>query len=116
MEAVDEKLNLINFSSQEEICHEGSKACKVVYCGDTGRVFTVGFSRFSDRQYSVWDDKNLNTPLRQENIDSSSGILTPYYDHDTKIVFVGGKVLIHFVLVITFINCKTENINSCSIA
>ncbi|XP_066983917.1 coronin-1A-like isoform X15 [Macrobrachium rosenbergii] len=76
---------------QEEICHEGSKACKVVYCGDTGRVFTVGFSRFSDRQYAVWDEKNLNTPLRQENIDSSSGILTPYYDHDTKIVFVAGK-------------------------
>ncbi|XP_068250444.1 coronin-2B-like [Palaemon carinicauda] len=76
---------------QEELCHEGSKACKVVYCGDTGRVFTVGFSRFSDRQYAVWDDKNLNTPLRQENIDSSSGILTPYYDHDTKIVFVAGK-------------------------
>lgn len=36
------------------ICHEGSKSCKVVYLGDTGRLFTTGFSRFSDRQWAVW--------------------------------------------------------------
>lgn len=74
------------------MCHEGSKACKAVYCGDTGLVFTTGFSRFSDRQYGVWDEKNLNTPLRLDNIDSSSGVLTPFYDHDTRVVFVAGKV------------------------
>ena len=28
-----------------------------------------------------------------EVVDCSSGILIPYYDHDTKIVFVAGKVL-----------------------
>lgn len=77
---------------QEGMCHEGSKACKAVYCGDTGLVFTTGFSRFSDRQYGVWDEKNLNTPLRLDNIDSSSGVLTPFYDHDTRVVFVAGKV------------------------
>ncbi|KAK7080135.1 hypothetical protein SK128_009405 [Halocaridina rubra] len=91
----DKRLRIVDPLSgkllQEELCHEGSKACKVVYCGDTGRLFTVGFSRFSDRQYAVWDEKNLNTPLRLETIDSSSGILNPYYDHDTKIVFVAGK-------------------------
>lgn len=27
-----------------------------------------------------------------EVVDCSSGILMPYYDHDTKIVFVAGKV------------------------
>ena len=77
---------------QEGLCHEGSKACKAVYCGDTGLVFTTGFSRFSDRQYGVWDEKNLNTPLRLDTIDSSSGVLTPFYDHDTRVVFVAGKV------------------------
>ncbi|XP_063601798.1 coronin-1A-like isoform X1 [Penaeus indicus] len=91
----DKRLRVIDPLSgkllQETICHEGSKACKAVYCGDTGKVFTTGFSRFSDRQYGVWDEKNLNTPLRLDVIDSSSGILTPFYDHDTKIVFVAGK-------------------------
>ncbi|XP_071034431.1 coronin-2B [Parasteatoda tepidariorum] len=34
---------------------------------------------------------NLDTPLRIENIDSSSGVLFPFYDHDTKMVYVAGK-------------------------
>ena len=27
-----------------------------------------------------------------DTIDSSSGVLFPYYDYDTKVVFVAGKV------------------------
>ncbi|KAK8394547.1 hypothetical protein O3P69_006598 [Scylla paramamosain] len=91
----DKRLRIIDPLSgkvlQEGLCHEGSKACKAVYCGDMGLVFTTGFSRFSDRQYGVWDEKNLNTPLRLDTIDSSSGVLTPFYDHDTRVVFVAGK-------------------------
>ncbi|XP_050740437.1 coronin-1A-like isoform X4 [Eriocheir sinensis] len=91
----DKRLRIIDPLSgkllQEGMCHEGSKACKAVYCGDTGLVFTTGFSRFSDRQFGVWDEKNFNTPLRLDNIDSSSGVLTPFYDHDTRVVFVAGK-------------------------
>ncbi|KAK4313656.1 hypothetical protein Pmani_015011 [Petrolisthes manimaculis] len=91
----DKRLRVIDPRSgkllQEGVCHEGSKACKAVYCGDTGLIFTTGFSRFSDRQYGVWDEKSLNSPLRLDTIDSSSGVLTPYYDHDTRVVFVAGK-------------------------
>jgi hypothetical protein len=36
--------------------------------------------------------RNLNDPLKMENIDSSSGILIPFYDPDTNIVFLAGKV------------------------
>jgi coronin-2 len=73
------------------ICHEGSKSCKVVYLGESGRLFTTGFSRFSDRQWAVWEQTDLQNPLRLENIDSSSGVLFPFYDHDTKMVYVAGK-------------------------
>jgi len=45
----------------------------VVYLGDTGRLFTTGFSKFSDRQYAVWSQNDLSQPLEVENIDSSSG-------------------------------------------
>lgn len=31
-------------------------------------------------------------PLKLENLDTSSGVLTPYYDFDTKVLFVAGKV------------------------
>ncbi|CAL4059815.1 unnamed protein product, partial [Meganyctiphanes norvegica] len=91
----DKRLRIIDPRSgkllQEGICHEGSKACKVVYLGDTGMVFTTGFSHFSDRQYAVWDEKDLSSPLALEAIDSSCSILTPFYDHDTRVVFVAGK-------------------------
>ncbi|XP_076322678.1 coronin-2B-like isoform X2 [Tachypleus tridentatus] len=72
-------------------CHQGSKASKVVFLGDTGRVFTTGFSKYSDRQWAVWSQYDLRGPLKIENIDSSSGVIFPYYDHDTKMVFLVGK-------------------------
>ncbi|GAB6019222.1 Coronin-2B, variant 2 [Chamberlinius hualienensis] len=75
----------------EGVCHSGSKAAKVVYLGDTGRLFTAGFSRHSDRQWAVWSQDDLTKPLRTENIDSSSGVLFPYYDHDTKMAYLAGK-------------------------
>lgn len=31
-------------------------------------------------------------PLKLENLDTSSGVMTPYYDFDTKVLFVAGKV------------------------
>ncbi|KAK4008941.1 hypothetical protein OUZ56_014062 [Daphnia magna] len=76
---------------KEGICHVGSKSSKVVYLGDTGRLFTTGFSRQSDRQYALWSQDDLSTPLRCEMIDSSSGILIPYYDPDTRMIYVAGK-------------------------
>ncbi|MCL4133431.1 UNVERIFIED_CONTAM: hypothetical protein GTU68_030836, partial [Idotea baltica] len=76
----------------ENVCHEGPKASKAVYLGDTGMILTTGFSRFSDRQLAVWSDQDTSTPLKIDTIDSSSGVLTPYYDHDTRLVFIAGKV------------------------
>lgn len=76
---------------REGLCHGGSKASKAVFLGDTGRIFTSGFSRFSDRQWAVWSQDDLSKPLRIENIDSSSGVLFPYYDHDTKMAYLAGK-------------------------
>ena len=64
---------------------------QVAYLGDTGRLFTTGFSKFSDRQYAVWSQNDLSKPLTMEIIDSSSGVLFPFYDHDTRMVYVAGK-------------------------
>jgi len=43
--------------------------------------------------------ENLSKPLRSEDIDASSGILMPYYDFDTKVMFLAGKVCIAFLRV-----------------
>ncbi len=47
---------------------------QVVYLGETGKLFTTGFSKFSDREYAVWSEDDLSSPLKIEAIDSSSGI------------------------------------------
>ena len=33
----------------------------------------------------------MSEPLRMESIDSSSGVLFPFYDHDTRMIYVAGK-------------------------
>ena len=59
--------------------------------GASGRLLTTGFSRHSDRQYSIWDQNDLSKPLTTDTIDSSSGVVFPFYDSDTNIVFLAGK-------------------------
>jgi len=91
----DKKLRIVDPRSGQLIkegkSHHGTKASKVVYLGASGKLFTTGFSKFSDRQYGIWSEKDLSQPLKMETIDSSSGILTPYYDQDTNMVYVAGK-------------------------
>ena len=62
-----------------------------MYLGDSGRIFTTGFSRFNDREYCVWSQHDLSKALERDSIDSSSGVLFPFYDYDTKIIFLAGK-------------------------
>ena len=62
-----------------------------MYLGDSGRLFTTGFSKFSDRQYALWSQHDLSSPLKIESIDCSSGVLFPFYDHDTRMIYVAGK-------------------------
>ncbi|KAF5274440.1 hypothetical protein FQR65_LT04356 [Abscondita terminalis] len=91
----DKKLRIIEPRSgivkMEGVCHAGSKASKVAFLGSTGRLITTGFSRHSDRQYSIWDENDLSKPLATDTIDSSSGVVFPFYDSDTNIVFLAGK-------------------------
>jgi len=91
----DKKIRIIDPRTGEVLRqgknHQGTKASKVVYLGDTGRLFTTGFSKFSDRQFAVWSDTDLSEPLRMETIDSSSGVLYPWFDPDTNMVYVAGK-------------------------
>lgn len=77
---------------QEGVCHAGTKASKVVFLGSSGRLLTTGFSRHSDRQYAVWSQHDLSAPLVCETIDCSSGIVFPFYDNDTNMVYLAGKV------------------------
>jgi len=59
--------------------------------GDSNRLATTGFSKVSDRQVNIWDSSNLETPLKQTNMDTSSGVVMPFYDGDSNMLYLAGK-------------------------
>eukprot|EP00833_Pecoramyces_ruminatium_P013325 jgi/Orpsp1_1/1187357/evm.model.d7180000057109.1 len=91
----DKKLRVIDARTgkvaSETNGHQGIKGSRVCWLGDSDKIATTGFSRMSDRQLFLWDAKNLKEPIKQESIDTSSGILMPFYDNDTKLLFLAGK-------------------------
>ena len=97
-------------TAQEGTGHEGTKPSRVVFCGKTNRLFTTGFSKMSERQFALWDpvclstfacppkltfctvQESLSAPLTKENIDNGSGVLFPFWDEGTHMVYLVGKV------------------------
>lgn len=73
--------------------HLGAKACRVLWLGNTNRLVTTGFDRFSERQVGLWDSDDVaRGPIGGFiSIDSSSGTLMPFFDPSTNLLFVAGK-------------------------
>ncbi|KAJ9472042.1 Coronin-A [Diplonema papillatum] len=91
----DKKLRIIDPRSGEVTAcvqaHEGSKTQRSIWAKRRNQIVTVGFSKKFERQLMVWDPKKLTEPLHTEEIDSQSGVLMPYIDEDTNMMYLGGK-------------------------
>jgi len=90
----DRKIRVIdprgNKTVQEAQGHEGVKGSRVCWLyGD--RIFSTGFTKTSEREYCLWDARDFSKPLQRVNVDSSSGLLVPYFDRDTNVLFLAGK-------------------------
>ncbi|KAJ7309102.1 hypothetical protein JRQ81_008427 [Phrynocephalus forsythii] len=70
--------------------HEGSRPVRAIFMAD-GKVFTTGFSKMSERQLALWDLKNFEEPIALQEMDTSNGVLLPFYDPDSSIVYLCGK-------------------------
>ncbi|XP_039178128.1 coronin-6-like isoform X2 [Crotalus tigris] len=70
--------------------HEGARPVRAIFLAD-GRVFTTGFSKMSERQLALWDLKNFEEPIALQEMDTSNGVLLPFYDPDSSIVYLCGK-------------------------
>lgn len=70
--------------------HPGVKGSRIIWCGSTDRLSTTGFSKTSDRQLFLWDSKNISKPLKQTIVDTSSGVVMPFWS-DNSIIFLAGK-------------------------
>uniref|UniRef100_A0A7N8X5E7 Coronin n=1 Tax=Mastacembelus armatus TaxID=205130 RepID=A0A7N8X5E7_9TELE len=90
----DKKLRVIEPRSgrvlQQANC-KNHRVNRVVFLGNMKRLLTTGVSRWNTRQIALWDQEDLSMPTVEEDIDGLSGLLFPFYDADTHMLYLAGK-------------------------
>ncbi|XP_036973057.1 uncharacterized protein coro1cb isoform X1 [Acanthopagrus latus] len=76
--------------AEKDKAHEGARPMRAIFLAD-GNIFTTGFSRMSERQLALWKTDNMDEPICVQEMDSSNGVLLPFYDPDTSVVYLCGK-------------------------
>ena len=71
--------------------HNGTKCSKMTWTGEHPRIITTGFNRSSQREWKMWDLRNLAKPIAHDALDQSSGTLLPFFDPDTNMLYLAGK-------------------------
>ncbi|KAL0970615.1 hypothetical protein UPYG_G00244460 [Umbra pygmaea] len=66
------------------------KANKVVFL-DHNMLLSTGCSPWNQRQIVLWDADDLCEPLVEEELDEAAGVLFPFYDPDTRMLYLAGK-------------------------
>jgi len=71
--------------------HEGSKCFKTCWLGKSNNIVSVGFTRQSKRQFHIWDSRDLTKSIHTESLDQSAGVIMPFYDEDSNVLYLCGK-------------------------
>lgn len=74
-----------------DTAHEGAKSTKLTYLGPLDKLVTVGFTRQSQRQFKVWDPRNLSAEVKKVDVDQAAGVIMPFFDADTNLLYLAGK-------------------------
>jgi len=69
----------------------GSKKSTAFFMNTLGYIGCVGFTKSSDRQIVLYDQKMTDKPLATIDLDQSAGVLMPFFDDDTGVLFLAGK-------------------------
>jgi len=80
-----------NKIASEVEAHQGVKGSRVIFLGRKDKLFTSGFTKSSEREFALWDARDLSKPISRTNVDSASGLLMPFFDADTSVLYLGGK-------------------------
>uniref|UniRef100_UPI00358F4AA2 coronin-2B isoform X2 n=1 Tax=Myxine glutinosa TaxID=7769 RepID=UPI00358F4AA2 len=75
----------------QEKCCTNHRVNLVAFLGNLKRLVTTGVSQWNSRQLLLWDQEDLSEPLVKEEVDGLSGLLFPFYDADTRMLYVAGK-------------------------
>ncbi|KAK2950825.1 putative Actin-binding protein [Blattamonas nauphoetae] len=71
--------------------HKGSKTSRLCYNNSRNWVLSTGFGQGSDRELTIWDLANTSKPLFHQKLDQSSGVIMPFFDEGTQILFLASK-------------------------
>ncbi|XP_058279033.1 coronin-6 isoform X3 [Hirundo rustica] len=91
----DKKVRVIDPRKQQIVAerfapHEGLRPVRAIFTRE-GHIFTTGFTRMSQRELGLWDPNNFEEPIALQEMDTSNGVLLPFYDADSSIVYLCGK-------------------------
>uniref|UniRef100_A0A1I7TMK3 Coronin n=1 Tax=Caenorhabditis tropicalis TaxID=1561998 RepID=A0A1I7TMK3_9PELO len=90
----DKKIRILDSHTGEVLHegtgHEGVKPQRAIFVKD-GLVLTTGFTKRSERLYALRAPEDLSTPIVEEELDTSNGVLFPFYDEDSGLVYLVGK-------------------------
>ncbi|KAM3573332.1 hypothetical protein VYU27_004691 [Nannochloropsis oceanica] len=78
-------------AAERKEAHEGTKSSKCVWLGEKGLLLTVGFTKQSRRQMKIWDLKHLKQEIKTVDIDQAAGVIMPFFDADTNLLYLAGK-------------------------
>ena len=76
--------------------HDSPKTMKMTWVGEH-QIISTGFNKSNTREMKLWDirkvkdDLSIESPVQNLTIDHQSGIPTPYFDYDIKILYVFGR-------------------------
>jgi coronin-1B/1C/6 len=75
----------------EVAAHEGAKTVNMTFTGRSDHLITAGFNKTSRREFKIWDPRSMAEPLLIKTLDQSAGVLMPFFDGDSGILYLGGK-------------------------
>jgi WD40 repeat protein len=71
--------------------HVGVKGGRALWLGKHNLIISVGFGSGASREYKVYDPRKFESAICIQNLDSAAGIIMPFYDEDSDILFMAGK-------------------------
>ncbi|CAD6187669.1 unnamed protein product [Caenorhabditis auriculariae] len=90
----DKKIRILDSHTgavlHEGVGHEGVKPQRAIFVKD-GLVLTTGFTKRSERLFALRAPEDLSTPIIEEELDTSNGVLFPFFDEDTGLLYLCGK-------------------------
>jgi coronin-1B/1C/6 len=70
--------------------HVGVKGGRAIWLGKHDMFLTVGFGKNAMREFKIFDFK-AGKEITTQNLDNSAGIVMPFYDEDSDLLFLAGK-------------------------